>query len=54
MVQISHSLKKIIIILKSHHKFRIDITQKIERHVQLHRHVDCILIINSNSDFQNI
>ena len=36
----SHFLKKIIMIIKSHHKFRIDITQIIKNHIQIHRHVD--------------
>ena len=31
-------------IIKSYYKFRIDITQIIERHIQIHRQVDCILI----------
>ena len=29
----SYSLKEIVMIIKSHHKFRIDITQIIERHI---------------------
>ena len=31
-------------IIKSHHKFTIDITQIIARHIQIHSHVDFIFI----------
>ena len=34
----------VLCIIKSHHKFTIDITQKIYRHIQIRCHVDCILI----------
>ena len=34
----------VLCIIKSHHKFTIDITQKIYRHIQICCHVDCILI----------
>ena len=34
----------VLCIIKSHHKFTIDITQKIDRHIQIRCHVDCILI----------
>ena len=31
-------------IIKPHHKFKIDITQIIDRHIQIQSHADCILI----------
>ena len=31
-------------IIKPHRKFTIDITQIIDRHIQIHSHVDCIFI----------
>ena len=31
-------------IIKPYHKFTIDITQIIDRHIQIHSHVDCIFI----------
>ena len=34
MIQISYSCKEISIIIKSHHNFRINIAQIIERHIQ--------------------
>ena len=36
IIWISHSLKKIIMITKPHHKFTIDITQIIYRDIQIH------------------
>ena len=44
MIKSSHSLKEIIMIIKSHHKFRIDIIQIIGRQIKIHRHVYCILM----------
>ena len=41
----SHSIKEIIMIIKSHNKFRIDITQIIERHIQIHRYVNRDILI---------
>ena len=38
IIQNFHSLKKITMIIKFHHKFTID------RHIQIYSHVDCLLI----------
>ena len=34
----------VLCIVKSHNNFTIDITQKIDKHIQICCHVDCILI----------
>ena len=34
----------VLCIVKSHNKFTTDITQKIDKHIQICCHVDCILI----------
>ena len=44
IIQISYSLKDIIIIIKPHYKFTIDINQIIDKHIQIHSHIDYILI----------
>ena len=43
--QISRSLKKIIIIIKTYQIISIDdINQIIDRHIQIYNHVDCVLV----------
>ena len=44
IIQISYSLNDIIIIIKPHYKFTIDINQIIDKHIQIHSHIDYILI----------
>ena len=41
-------------IIESHHKFIMDITKIIDRHIQIHSHIGLYFDINSNSHFQNI
>ena len=43
-LQISHYLKEIIMIIKTYHIITINITQVIDRHIQIHSHIDCVLI----------
>ena len=38
----SHSFKKIIMIIKHHHKFTIDIAHIIDNQIQIHSYVYCI------------
>ena len=43
-LNLSFSFKEIIIIIKLHHKFTISITQINDRYIQIHSHVNYILI----------
>lgn len=43
IIQISHSLRKIIMIINTHYKITIDVTQISNKHIEIHRHVDFIL-----------
>ena len=44
IMQISYFLKEIIMIIKVYYIIIINITQIIDVHIQIHSHVDCILI----------